>query len=66
MGEHLLESRRKSGAKANCSESSRLELKRRSAICDAIHEKPRQGQSLDLADRLIAREFFRRLQYDTE
>lgn len=46
---------------------ARLELKRRRAAFDAIREKARQDRSLDLEDlRLVAREFFHRLQYDTE
>jgi hypothetical protein len=42
------------------------ELKRRRAVFDPIREKARQDRNLDLKDfRLVAREFFRRLPYDT-
>ncbi len=45
---------------------ARLELKRRRAVFDAIRGKARQDRNLDLEDfRLVAREFFHRLQYDT-
>jgi ParB family chromosome partitioning protein len=45
---------------------ARLEVKRRHAVFEAIREKARQDRNLDLEDfRLVAREFFHRLQYDT-
>jgi ParB family transcriptional regulator, chromosome partitioning protein len=45
---------------------ARLELKRRHAVFEAIREKARQDRRLDLEDfRLVAREFFARLPYDT-
>jgi hypothetical protein len=45
---------------------ARLELRRRRAVFDAILQKARQDRNPDLEDfRLVAREFFHRLQYDT-
>jgi len=44
-----------------------LEVKRQRAVFNAIREKARSDWSLDLEDfRLITREFFHRLQYDTQ